>query len=425
MNRIGRFLIATVAVAALVLAATPAVVAQGITTGSITGEVTDQDGTTVLPGAVVTAVHEPTGTRYSTVTREDGRFRIANVRVGGPYTVTVQMDGFREQSVGDVFVKLGETVNLTFQLQLESIEETVYVVSESSPLINPGKTGSSSNIYTEALESLPTIRRSLEEFTRTNPFFTVSSENEDPDAISAGGRNSQYNNISIDGSANNDLFGLSDGGTPGGQSGTTPISLDAIQEVQLVLASFDVRQGGFTGGAINAITRSGTNDYQGSVFFYTRDDGFFGDGPDTLGEFGQFEEDQYGFRVGGPISRDKVFFFLNADIEDRTTPSGWSLDGVTGQQFANGNLTEEANIFRNYLIDTYGFDPGGLQEDVLDDPSDKYFGRLDFNLSDRHNLTLRHNLVDAARDINRPGSFTYEWPSEAYDFRTETNSTVG
>jgi hypothetical protein len=409
---------------AVALLLTPAAFGQSSTTGALSGTVADQDGG-ALPGAVGNAVHEPTGTRYSTVTDASGRFRIANVRVGGPYTVTVTMDGFRDQSTSDVFVKLGGTVDLTFQLQLESVDETVYVVGESTPLINPTKTGSSSNIYTEALESLPTVRRSLDEFARTNPLFTVTSVNQDPDVISAGGRNSQYNNIAIDGSVNNDLFGLSDGGTPGGQSGTTPISLDAIQEVQLVLADFDVRQGGFTGGGINAITRSGSNDFKGSVFYFTRDSDFFGDGPDVLGgELRGFEEDQYGFRLGGPISQDKIFFFVNADVEERASPSGWSLDGSSGQAFAGGSLVNEANTFRDTLMNQYGYDPGGLDEDILDDPSDKYFGRVDFNISDSHGLTLRHNFVDAARDVNFPGSFTYEWPSEAYDFQTETNSTV-
>lgn len=394
-----------------------------VTTGSLAGSVVAQEDGSALPGAGIAARHEPTGTNYNAVTRADGRFLIPNVRVGGPYAVTASMDGFRDHVARDVFVKLGDTTNLSFQLQLATIEETLTVVGEST-LINPGRTGAASNVTTEALESLPTIRRSLEEFTRTNPFFTVSSENEDPDAISAGGRNAQYNNIAIDGSVNNDLFGLSDGATPGGQSGTTPISLDAIQEVQLVLAAFDVRQGGFTGGAINAITRSGTNNFKGSVFYYTRDESFFGDGPDELGEFGGFEEEQYGFRLGGPIVKDKVFFFANLDVEDRTTPSGWSLDGSSGQAFANGDLLDEAIIFRNFLIDTYGYDPGGLGEDIHNDPSDKYFARLDFNLSDSHNLTLRHNFIDAARDINYPGSFTYEWDSEAYAFETKTNSTV-
>ncbi len=396
---------------------------QGVTTSALAGQVTDTDGG-ALPGALVEAVHEPTGTRYSAVTQADGRFRLVNVRVGGPYTVSAALDGFRPQEISDVFTRLGETTFLDFKLQLETVTEVVTVVGESNPLINSARTGAASSVGVQAIENLPTVKRGLEDFARTNPFFAVGAENEDPDAISVAGRSSRYNNIQIDGSVNNDLFGLADTGTPGGQAGTSPISLDAIQEVQLVLANFDVRQGGFSGGSVNAITRSGSNDFQGSVFYFTRDDGDFGDGPMELGKFGEFEEEQYGFRLGGPIAQDKVFFFVNADLEERTVPTGWSIDGSSGTAFEDGELIEEANRFRNILIDRYGYDPGGLGEASLKNPSDKYFARFDFNLVENHALTLRHNFVDAADVINRPGSFAYEWPGEGYDFTTETNSTV-
>ncbi|MEM7355038.1 MAG: carboxypeptidase-like regulatory domain-containing protein, partial [Acidobacteriota bacterium] len=240
------------------------------TTGSIGGIVIAQADGSALPGAQVTAVHEPTGTRYTAVSDAEGRFRMFGVRVGGPYNVSTNMDGFHTQETSGVVIQLGETTDLKFQLQLESVAETVIVVGESTPLINSGRTGAASNVTTEALESLPTIDRGFNDFARTNPFFTIGSENEDPDAISVAGRSSRYNSISIDGSVNNDLFGLADTGTPGGQSGTTPISLDAIQELELVIADFDVRNGGFSGGGINAVTRSGSNNLKGSVFYYTR-----------------------------------------------------------------------------------------------------------------------------------------------------------
>lgn len=402
--------------AALLL--TPAAFAQS-TTGAIAGTVVDQQGG-ALPGVTVTATHEPTGADYTAVSNENGNFRMLNVRIGGPYTVTAYLEGFRSQTASDRSVRLGTTLDLEFTLQLDSVDETVVVVADR-PLINPERTGAASNVSTEQLEMLPTVTRGLEDFARTNPLFNVGSENEDPDAISVAGRSSRYNNIVIDGSVNNDLFGLSDNGSPGGQAGTTPISLDAIAELQLVVSDFDVKNGGFSGGGINAITRSGSNDFKGSIFYYTRDKDFFGDGPDELGEFGEFEEDQYGFRLGGPLVHDKAFFFLNADIEDRQTPTGWSIDGSTGQAFG---FVDEANLFRQTLIDRYGYDPGGLSENVRPNPSDKYFGRIDFTLSDSNQLVLRHNYVDAALDVNRPSQFTYEFPSEAYAFQSETNSTV-
>ena len=412
------------ALAGLALAiGSPVLLAQA-TTGEIRGTVSTAEDGSALPGATITALYQPTGTQYTSVTGADGKFQIPNVRVGSPYRVTASLDNFQPQVATDVAVQLGETVNLKFELALATIEETVEVVAESTPLINPGRTGAASNVSTAAIESLPTVNRDFNDFARTNPFMTVASNNEDPDSISVAGRNSRYNSITIDGSVNNDLFGLADTGTPGGQSGTTPISLDAIQELELVIAEFDVRNGGFSGGLVNAITRSGTNSYKGSVFGYYRDDSFFGDGPDVLGELGDFEETQYGFRLGGPIAKDKAFFFVNADLEERTRPSGWSIDGSSGQAFADGTLVEEAQRFREILIDRYGFDPGGLGEDSQDNPSDKLFGRLDVNLAEGQAFTIRHNYVDAARDVNRPDSFTYEWPSEAYDFQTETNSTV-
>lgn len=405
-----------VLIAALAMA--PMAVAQS-TTGSISGTVVDQEGGT-LPGVTITATHEPTGSNYTAISNESGNFRMLNVRIGGPYTVTASLEGFRSQTASDRNVRLGQGLDLDFTLQLDSIDETVVVVADR-PLINPERTGAASNVSTEQLETLPTVTRGLEDFARTNPLFNVGSENEDPDAISVAGRSSRYNNIVIDGSVNNDLFGLSDNGSPGGQAGTTPISLDAIAELQLVVSDFDVKNGGFSGGGINAITRSGSNDFKGSVFYYTRDKDFFGDGPDELGEFGDFEEDQYGFRLGGPLVQDKAFFFLNADIEDRQTPTGWSIDGSSGRAFG---LVEEAQVFRQTLIDRYGYDPGGLAENVRPNPSDKYFARADFILNDSNQLVVRHNIVDAALDVNRPSQFTYEWPGEAYAFNSETNSTV-
>ncbi len=402
----------------------PAALAQGATTGALSGVVTDEEGAQALPGVAVTAIHQPTGTVYSATTRDDGRFLIANVRPGGPYTVSVALDGFRPQEQSDVSVNLGEDQNLTFKLQLAGIEESINVVGESSTLINPSKTGASSNIGEEAIVTLPTINRGLEDFARTNPLVTLTSTNEDAESISVAGRNNRYNNIQIDGAVNNDLFGLAASGTPGGQAATGPISLDAIQEIQVLVAPYDVRQGGFSGGGINAITRSGTNQFKGSVFAFSRDESFVGDGPDRLGKFGTFEEEQYGFRVGGPIQRDKIFFFVNAEQGDKTEPTGWSLDGSSGQQFTNGNAQPAAELFRNTLIQRYGFDPGGFSQNSRDTPSTKAFARFDFNLGTSHNLTLRHNYVDAESDINRPSATVYEWPSETYFFVNETNSTV-
>ena len=408
---------------ALALSWAPAAQAQ-VTTGAITGRVTDSESG-ALPGSTVTAAHQPTGTRYVVVTRGDGSYLIAGARVGGPYTVTAALEGFTTQEKTDIFLRLGQTLPLDFTLDLGAIEETVTVVGQADTLFSSSRTGAASNVSLQEIEDLPTISRGFEDFARTNPFMTTAQINAGSSAISVAGRNTRYNNIQIDGAVNNDLFGLADTGTPGGQADTTPISLDAIQEFQLVIADFDVRQGGFSGGSVNAITRSGSNSWKGSAFYYTRDQDWVGDLAEGQGgEFGTFEEDNYGFRLGGPIARDRVFFFVNGETVDQTTPTGFSIDGQSGQAFAGGALVDEAELFRQTLIDRYGFDPGGIGEDTRDTPADKLFGRLDFNLAPSHQLTLRHNYVDAANDINFPGTTSYEFPSEAYTITNETNSTV-
>lgn len=396
--------------------------AQGVTTAAISGKVVDAEQT-AMPGAQVTAVHEPTGTRYQTNTNAEGVYLFGAVRVGGPYQLTVEFPPYQSTSQGGIFVNLGGVANIPFTLQLEAIEETVTVVAEAG-LINPNRTGSESSVSLEAIENLPTIGRGFDDFTRTNPFFTVTPNNSGSSTITVAGRNSRYNNIQIDGSVNNDLFGLADTGTPGGQTESTPISLDAIQEFQLVLAPFDVRQGGFSGGGVNAVTRSGSNDFSGSVFYFTRDDSNVGDGPDDFPELGTFSDDSYGFRIGGPFSKDKIFFFANGEIGTRETPTGFSIDGAEGINFANGRLLDDAQRFAGLLQSRYGYDPGSFAQQTRNTDSDKYFARLDFNLATSHQLTLRHNYVDAENLILRPDAGSYEFPGHAYLITDETNSTV-
>jgi len=399
--------------------------AQGVTTGSLSGVVVDPNGDP-LPGVTAVATLTTTGNRYATVTDAQGRFRIANVKVGGPYEVVASLAGFQTQTMSDVYVRLGETTHLTTSLQLEAATGEIVVVSESSPLISPTKMGVASSVSHESIVALPTIDRSVYDMARTNPVFATYSESDsEPNVLSISGRNPRYNNISIDGAVNNDVFGLADSGTPGGQTGAQPISLDAVQEVQLVTSSFDVRQGGFTGGSVNVITKSGTNAFHGGVYGYTSSDSWVGGGPDDFPEFGTFEDTEYGLNLGGPLITDKLFFFANYGHNTYDAPTGWSLDGVTGECWQNCEFTDEAAEFRQFLIDTYDYDPGGLSEQTRERPSDNILLRFDWSLNQSNNFLLRYNYVDAANLINRPRSSTYEWDSEAYDFDNKTNSLVG
>ena len=401
----------------LVLGAAGSAPAQNVTTGTLSGTVTDQSGG-VLPGVTVTAVHEPTGTTYEGMTQSDGTFHLVNVRVGGPYTVTVRMDGFRESEQTGLQVRLGETTAAAFGLELASIAETVTVVGESS-LINESRAGTASNVSQQTIEAMPTISRSLFDFARLDPHFNQTASNAGASVLSVAGRNVRYNNIQIDGAVNNDLFGLADSGTPGGQTDTQPVSLDAIQEIQLVVSPYDVRQGGFSGGGVNAVTKSGTNRFRGTAYYFGRNDGLVGDGPDER-PFGTFSDRQGGASVGGPIVTNRAFFFVNADYSRRQTPSGFSISG-SGQHFGR---EAEAGQFREILQAQYNYDPGDLSEFTRQTNSDKYFVRGDFNLSSHHQLIVRHNYVDALNDIGTPTPTNYIFPDRFYRITDTTNSTV-
>src|SRR4051812_7174515 len=324
--------------------------AQTVTTGSLAGVVVDAQGG-VLPGATVQAVHTPTGTKYETVTDSQGRYNILNVRVG-PYDLSASMSSFRDQTQPAVDVKLGEQKTVDFHMQLATVAETVEVTVFASA-IDSSRPGTADNVSQKAIENLPTISRNITDIARTSPYFNPIGLNEDPLALSVAGRNNRYNNIQIDGAVNNDVFGLAPSGTPGGTTEAQPISLDAIQELQLVVSPYDVRQGGFSGGGINAITRSGTNRYSGTGYFFGRDQSLVGESP-TGTKVGQFKDQQFGASVGGRIVQNKAFFFGNVDLGRRDNPSGISVSG-SGQQFGR---QAEIDRFINILKTKYNYDPG-------------------------------------------------------------------
>lgn len=396
---------------------------QGITTASMNGTVTDESGGP-LPGAVISAVHGPTGTQFSAVAREDGRYNLRNMRVGGPYTVTATMTGFAAQKRSELFLQLGEDETVNFKMTVEAIEESLVVVASADPLINSSKTGAAANISEESIETLPALSRGIEDLARTSAYFNDFDSNGGVSSLSVAGRNNRYNNLLIDGAVNNDLFGLAANGNPGGQAEAQPISLEAIKEVQLVIAPYDVRQGGFTGGGVNAVTKSGSNDFSGSVFHFFRDDAFVGDIDDR--EVGTFEETQSGVSVGGPIIKDKVFFFASAELRRKDTPTGWAIrpDGDNSGTGQNFGRYDEAVLFTETLRNRYGYEPGSFDEQTRNTDSDNYFVRIDANLSPEHRLTFRHNYIDAENVILFPGSFTYNFPNNGYLFPNETNSTV-
>jgi outer membrane receptor protein involved in Fe transport len=399
-----------------IMALAPLAQAQ-ITNGNLAGVVT-ADGS-ALPGVTIEAVHVPTGTRYSDVTGGDGRFNIPNARAGGPYTVTANLEGFKTSTVNGVQVSLGATAEVPIALALATVSETITVTADVDPIINPNRTGSTSEVGEEQIQNLPTVNRSLQDFARTNPYFRVDPTDVTSTRVNVAGRNNRYNSIQIDGAVNNDLFGLADTGTPGGQTDAQPISLDAIQELQLVVSPYDVRQGGFTGGGINAITRSGTNDWSGSVFGSSRNESLIGDGPADR-PYTKFDQDQYGGRVGGPIMRDKLFFFVSGEINRRSAPTGVFPNDPNYPANLKTNLVKVSDLLKA----RYNYDPGTLDDINAQTDSDTLFGRLDLNAGN-HQLTLRHNYVDAGRDVLGTRTTTrFTFPTTNYNQADETNSTV-
>ena len=393
---------------------------QTVTTGTITGVVTDPQGG-VLPGATVTAVHTPTGTTYEGVTQTDGRYSLLNVRVGGPYQMTVALPGFRTANLQDLTVRLGEATESPVAMQLATVTETVTVTAEIDPIFTGSRAGAAENMPTIAIETLPTINRSIQDIARTSPYFNQTQQDNFASALSVGGRNVRYNNIQIDGATNNDVFSIqSSAGTPGGSVETQPISLDVVQELQLVVSPYDVRQGMFSGGGINAITRSGTNDLRGSAFYVFRDQSLVGEGIDQR-PIATFSDKQFGATFGGPIVRNRAFVLGNAEWGMKNTPSGYSASGASGVDF--GHLAEAQRI-RDIAMSRYGYDPGDFDEFIRETNNNKVFLRTDFNIGENA-LTVRHNYVDGKNDVGSQSNTTYKFPGNFYTMNSTTNSTVG
>jgi hypothetical protein len=393
--------------------------AQTITTGNIAGTVEDQQGGRV-PGAAIQAVHTETGTVYQTLSLSDGRFSILSVRVGG-YTMKATMAGFRAREIKDVVVNLGEERSVSFKLELERVAESVTVTAEAPP-IDLANAGTAGHISNAVKENAPTIARSLTDIVRTNVYFNPMGVNEDIPFPAIAGRSQRYNSLQIDGAANNDLFGLAaGGGVPGGVTGSQPISLDAIQEIQLVVSPYDIRQSGFSGGGINAITKTGTNQYRGTAFIFGRNEDWVGKGV-TRQPISTFKDLQSGFTFGGPISRDRAFFFVAVDEGRRTQPSGFSVGG-TGVDWGNEALVDR---FIDSLSTLYGHDlgPNAKDEFIREANSDKVFLRGDFNLGS-HQFTIRHNFVHGRNDTGTLTATLFVMPDALPRQVSRTHSTVG
>jgi hypothetical protein len=389
---------------------------QGATTASLSGVITDGKGGG-LPGATVLAVHTPTNTQYGVGTNADGRYNIQGMRVGGPYTIKVSYVGYQDVTKTGIVLALGETLRLDVPLDASATElGNVVITGRPDPVINAGRTGAETNVSRAQITQLPTLNRSLNDFTRLTPQASGGGSS------SFGGANNRYNNITIDGAVNNDVFGLAGSGTPGGQAGTNPIALDAIDQIQVVLAPYDVTLGSFTGAGVNAITRSGSNDFSASIYGFGRNQNTAGKSvnePRT--KLDKFYNYQTGFRVGGAIVKDKVFFFLNGEIARVSAPLGF----LPGTPDSRASIIDLQRIATAANTDLYGrYDVGSYGEFNRRTQSNKIFARLDFNLSENNTLTLRHNYVKAFDDNLTRLANNIRFGNNAYQFNNTTNSTV-
>ena len=406
-------------VLAVLFCANPNIYAQGNTNSSISGNVYDKDSQT-LPGASILAVHTPSGTRYSASTDGTGNFSISNMRVGGPYKVTITFVGFSNFVDNDVYLQLGENKTFKVVLAEESNElQEVVVRTSRDNTFNSQRTGAQTVINSDKIKALPSLSRNISDFARLTPSAQLRGD----DVLSIGGQNNRFNAIYIDGAVSNDVFGLAANGTNGGQTGVSPISIDAIEQFQVSVAPYDVKLSGFAGGAISAITRSGTNNFEGSAYFLNRDESLAAKTPPSLAgtngrqKLADFSAQTYGVRAGGAIVKDKLFYFVNYEKQDNETPQPFELSTYTG---LSGNRLGELRT----KLATYGYDPGSFENNVRTLVSDKIIGKLDWNINDNHKLSFKHSYVKAEQfSPSRSSATAISFINGSQLFNSVTNST--
>jgi hypothetical protein len=416
------------------LLAQPAtVLAQGVTTGSLTGRVIDANELPVV-GAKVIATHVPSGTNYEATTRADGRYSIPGMRVGAGYIVTVEHGGtgstFDPQVQEDVVVNLGVTTDLDFIVRALAVEVTV-TAPQSDVVFSSERTGAATQISRQALATLPTFQGRLDTITRLTPQSGGNME--------FGGQDNRLNNITVDGSYFNNSFGLA--GTPGERTGVAPISLEAIEQVQVNIAPFDVRQGNFVGAGVNTITRSGTNSFRGSFYHQFRDQGLVGTtAKDETVNPGTFSYRNTGGWASGPIVPNRVFFFGNYEDELLEGP-GTTFRANRGGEPATGNVTRvlasDLDALSAFLSQNFGYTTGPYQDYPHETPGKRFLFKTDYNINQNNKLSFRYNLLDSFTDVlasnssslgfgsRRTSTFALNFQNSNYQILENIRSGIG
>ena len=412
-----------------------------VTTSSLNGQIADEAGEP-LAGAAVIAVHTPSGTQYAAVANDNGRFVINGMRAGGPYKIEVSFIGMATIQYNDVTLKLGDPYEINPVMKVSNELDAVVLTAESA--FGANQTGAGSNFGLGKIEAMPTVDRSIYDVVKFTPQATVNKDG----GISIAGTSNRYNSFQIDGAVANDSFGLTKTGTNGGQTGANPVAMDAIEEIQVVVAPFDVRQSGFTGGAINAITKSGTNTVKGSFYGFFNNQDFIGTtaGPLDEGETRTKYETQttqtYGFTVGAPIIKNKLFIFASGEYYRRNipniyTPANKSYEKsdlalknpitYNGKQYGEYFTDELAQAVIDHYQKTYNPGEGFSETTAEHRPISQSINamiRLDWNINDANKLMFRYQFMDAFQDKYSSDYKTYYFGNSSYKQSNQTHSFV-
>jgi hypothetical protein len=402
--------------------------AQGTTTSSLGGVVTDSSGSPVV-GAEINAVDTSSGTKYSTVSRAGGRWDISNVRTGGPFRITASANGQTKtrsgiyttlQQITDVNLQLGggpgpsaPTTTTTTTTEGATTERVVIEATAVQDLYSSDRTGTSTYVERKEINNLPTITRSLNDYIRLTPQISTLGRQ----GASAAGQNNRSNNIQIDGATISDAFGLATtgGGTGAPTESAEPISLDMIDQFRVNIAPFDVRESNFSGASINGITRSGGNQFHGAAYGFWRDENFTGDGPPARQPIAAFHENTYGAWLSGPIFKDVLFFVLSYEGKRATVPILGDVSKFI-PHFTGDNSIADTSIQHiiNITQSQYGFDPGQIGSESTTINDDKYFLKLDWNILPGHHASLTYNHVDGTNQFGLQRGTTYDLHSRQY-----------
>ncbi|MBL0202571.1 MAG: TonB-dependent receptor [Chitinophagaceae bacterium] len=400
-----------------------------ITTSGMSGTIKNAKNEALI-GATIKATHTPTGTVYNVQSRANGRFDITNMNNGGPYKIEVSYVNYGTEVKDDIFLSLGEVFRYDFTLNLTSVTITEVTVAAKGRTNLDAKGGTSSSIGRDRIDLTTAVGRNIQDYIKVTPFAKTLNGNEG--AVTIAGQNNRYNSFYIDGAINNDVFGLAASGTNGGQTAGAPISIDAIDQFQIMISPYDASIGNFTGGGINAVTKSGTNNITGSVYYFYRNEKLAGKNPlqrkDTAQRFPEFKNKTFGFTVGGPIIKNKLFFFASFEQQRDATPQIFDFSTYRG----NTNTVAGVEALKSHVKSTYGYEMGEWQQTTRRLDADRVVAKIDWNISPKHRFTVsgRYNkLTSESPSISSSTSINFtnggvRFPHRTTAFSAELKSNL-